>query len=70
MENLDKIKKELETMIRVREEKISNIKKVLQDSDISIDTRKQLKYELHRLDNELKTLGEARLRITAIYYDL
>ena len=70
MGNLDRIKKELETMIRVRKEKISNIKKVLQDSDISIDTRKQLKCELHRLDNELKTLGEARLRITAIYYDL
>ena len=70
MENLDKIKKELETMIRVRKEKISNIKKVLQDSDISIDTRKQLKCELHRLDNELKTLEEAGLRITAIYYDL
>ena len=70
MENLDRIKKELETMIRVREEKISNIKKVLQDSDISIDTRKQLKCELHRLDNELKTLEEAGLRITAIYYAL
>ena len=70
MGNLDRIKKELETMIRVREEKISNIKKVLQDSDISIDTQKQLKCELHSLDNELKTLGEARLRITAIYYDL
>lgn len=70
MENLDKIKKELETMIRVREEKISNIKKVLQDSDISIDTRKQLKCELHSLDNELKTLEEAGLRIKAIYYDL
>lgn len=70
MGNLDRIKKELETMIRVRKEKISNIKKVLQDSDISIDTRKQLKCELHGLDNELKTLGEARLRITAIYYDL
>ena len=70
MGNLDRIKKELETMIRVKEEKISNIKKVLQDSDISIDTRKQLKCELHRLDNELKILGEARLRITAIYYDL
>ena len=70
MENLDKIKKELETMIRVREEKISNVKKVLQDSDISIDTRKQLKCELHRLDNELKTLEEAGLRITAIYYAL
>ena len=70
MGNLDRIKKELETMIRVREEKISNIKKVLQDSDISIDTQKQLKCELLRLDNELKTLGEARLRITAIYYDL
>ena len=70
MENLDRIKKELETMIRVREEKISNIKKVLQDSDISIDTRKQLKCELHRLDNELKTLEEAGLRITSIYYAL
>lgn len=70
MENLDRIKKELETMIRVREEKISNIKKVLQDSDISIDTRKQLKCELHSLDNELKTLEEAGLRIKAIYYDL
>ena len=70
MGNLDRIKKELETMIRVREEKISNIKKVLQDSDISIDTRKQLKCELHRLDNELKTLEEVRLRITAVYYDL
>ena len=70
MENLDKIKRELETMIRVRKEKISNIKKVLQDSDISIDTRKQLKCELHRLDNELKTLEEAGLRITAIYYAL
>lgn len=70
MENLYKIKKELETMIRVREEKISNIKKVLQDSNISIDTRKQLKCELHRLDNELKTLEEAGLRITSIYYVL
>ena len=70
MGNLDRIKKELETMIRVRKEKISNVKKVLQDSDISIDTRKQLKCELHRLDNELKTLEEAGLRITAIYYDL
>ena len=70
MGNLDRIKKELETMIRVREEKISNIKKVLQDSDISIDTRTQLKCELHSLDNELKTLEEAGLRITAIYYAL
>lgn len=70
MGNLDRIKEELETMIRVRKEKISNIKKVLQDSDISIDTRKQLKCELHRLDNELKTLEEAGLRITAIYYAL
>ena len=70
MENLDKIKRELETMIKVRNEKINNIKKVLQDSDISIDTRKQLKCELHRLDNELKTLEEAGLRITAIYYEL
>ena len=70
MENLDRIKKELETMIRVRKEKISNIKKVLQDRDISIDTRKQLKCELLRLDNELKTLEEAGLRITAIYYAL
>lgn len=70
MGNLDRIKKELETMIRVRNEKINNIKKVLQDSDISIDTRKQLKCELHSLDNELKTLEEAGLRITAIYYAL
>ena len=70
MGNLDRIKKELETMIRVREEKISNIKKVLQDSDISIDTQKQLKCELHSLDNELKTLEEAGLRITSIYYAL
>lgn len=70
MENLDKIKRELETMIKVRNEKINNIKKVLQDSDISIDTRKQLKCELHSLDNELKTLEEAGLRITAIYYAL
>lgn len=70
MENLDKIKRELETMIKVRNEKINNIKKVLQDSDISIDTRKQLKCELHSLNNELKTLEEAGLRIKAIYYDL
>ena len=58
-ENIDL---ELEDMLKAREEKIVNIKKVMKDVNLQDITRKSLENELHRLENEIETIVEVETR--------
>ena len=53
---------EIEGMLKVREDKIANIKKVLKDTKLQDITRKSLENELHRLENEIETIVEVDTR--------
>ena len=53
---------EIEGMLKVREDKIANIKKVLKDTKLQDITRKALENELHRLENEIETIVEVDTR--------
>ena len=54
---------ELEDMLKAREEKIFNIRKVLKDENLQDITRKSLENELHRLENEIETIIEVETRL-------
>ena len=58
----ENINLELEGMLKVREDKITNIKKVLKDTKLQDITRKSLENELHRLENEIETIVEVDTR--------
>ena len=58
----ENINLELEGMLKVREDKIANIKKVLKDTKLQDITRKSLENELHRLENEIETIVEVDTR--------
>ena len=49
---------EIEGMLKVREDKIANIKKVLKDAKLQDITRKSLENEIYRLENEIETIVE------------
>ena len=53
---------EIEGMLKVREDKIANIKKVLKDTKLQDITRKSLENELHRLKNEIETIVEVETK--------
>ena len=53
---------EIEGMLKVREDKIANIKKVLKDTKLQDTTRKSLENEIHRLENEIETIVEVDTR--------
>ena len=58
----ENISLEIEGMLKVREDKIVNIKKVLKDTKLQDITRKSLENELHRLENEIETIIEVDTR--------
>ena len=49
-------------MLKVREDKIANIKKVLKDTKLQDITRKSLENEIYRLENEIETIVEVDTR--------
>ena len=53
---------EIEGMLKVREDKIANIKKVLKDTKLQDITRKSLENEIYRLENEIETIVEVDTR--------
>ena len=53
---------EIEGMLKAREDKIFNIKKVLKDTKLQDITRKSLENEIHRLENEIETIVEVDTR--------
>ena len=53
---------EIEGMLKAREDKITNIKKVLKDTKLQDTTRKSLENEIHRLKKEIKTIREVEGR--------
>ena len=53
---------EIEGMLKAREDKIFNIKKVLKDTKLQDITRKSLENELRRLENEIETIVEVDTR--------
>ena len=53
---------EIEGMLKAREDKITNIKKVLKDTKLQDTTRKSLENEIHRLENERETIVEGDTR--------
>ena len=58
----ENISLEIEDMLKVREDKITNIRKVLKDTKLQDITRKSLENELHRLENEIETIIEVDTR--------
>ena len=58
----ENISLEIEGMLKVREDKIANIKKVLKDTKLQEITRKSLENEIHRLENEIETIVEVDTR--------
>ena len=53
---------EIEGMLKAREDKITNIKKVLKDTKLQDTTRKSLENEIHRVENEIETIVEVDTR--------
>ena len=49
-------------MLKVREERINAIRKVLKDTKLQDITRKSLENEIHRLENEIETIVEVDTR--------
>ena len=60
---------EIEGMLKVREDKIANIKKVLKDTKLQDITRKSLENEIHRLENEIETIVEVDTRCNLSFDD-
>ena len=49
-------------MLKVREDRINAIRKVLKDTKLQDITRKSLENEIHRLENEIETIVEVDTR--------
>ena len=60
---------EIEGMLKAREDKITNIKKVLKDTKLQDTTRKSLENEIHRLENEIETIVEVDTRCDLSFDD-
>ena len=60
---------EIEGMLKVREDKIANIKKVLKDTKLQDITKKSLENELHRLENEIETIIEVDTKCNLSFND-
>lgn len=60
---------EIEGMLKVREDKIANIKKVLKDIKLQDITRKSLENEIYRLENEIETIVEVDTRCNLSFND-
>ena len=58
----ENISLEIEGMLKVREDRITNIRKVMKDEKLQDITRKSLENELHRLENEIETIVEVDTR--------
>ena len=65
----ENISLEIEDMLKAREEKIVNIKKVMKDVNLQDITRKSLENELHRLENEIETIVEVDTRCNLSFDD-
>ena len=63
------IRTELDTMIKIRSDKIERIHRVLMDDNMMADTQHQLKIELHRLRSEIDTIEEVRARVIGVFED-
>ena len=61
---------EIEGMLKVREDKIANIKKVLKDTKLQDITRKSLENEIYRLENEIETIVEVDTRCNLSFNDV
>ena len=60
---------EIEGMLKVREDKIANKKKVLKDTKLQDITRKSLENEIYRLENEIETIVEVDTRCNLSFND-
>ena len=58
----ENINLELEGMLKVREDRINDIRKVMRDVNLQDTTRKSLENEIHRLENEIETIIEVDTR--------
>ena len=67
--NEKNISLEIEGMLKAREDKIFNIKKVLKDEKLQDITRKSLENEIHRLENEIETIVEVDTRCNLSFND-
>ena len=56
-------------MLKDREDKITNIKKVMKDEKLQDITRKLLANEIHRLENERETIVEVDTRCNLSFDD-
>ena len=63
------IRTELDTMIKIRSDKIERIHRVLMDDNMMVDTQHQLRIELHRLKSEIQTIEEAIVRVIGVFED-
>ena len=60
---------EIEGMLKAREDKILNIRKVLKDTKLQDITRKSLENEIYRLENEIETIVEVDTRCNLSFND-
>ena len=67
--NEKNISLEIEGMLKDREDKITNIKKVMKDEKLQDITRKLLANEIHRLENEIETIVEVDTRCNLSFDD-
>ena len=58
----ENISLEIEDMLKVREDRITNIRKVMKDEKLQDITRKLLANEMHRLESEIETIVEVDTR--------
>ena len=58
----ENINLELEGMLKVRKDRINDIRKVMRDINLQDTTRKSLENEIHRLENEIETIVEVDTR--------
>ena len=56
-------------MLKVREDRINAIRKVLKDTKLQDITRKSLENEIHRLENEIETIVEVDTRCNLSFND-
>ena len=60
---------EIEGMLKVREDRINAIRKVLKDTKLQDITRKSLENEIYRLENEIETIVEVDTRCNLSFND-
>ena len=65
----ENISLEIEGMLKVREDRITNIRKVMKDEKLQDITRKLLANEIHRLENEIETIVEVDTRCNLSFDD-